>query len=84
MTYAIIHGNPISGLRLVGPFADWAACQDYIGRSDFGSDVWLAELEAPGPDLERYQQQWVDTREGRILDFDECGILGLDGTLRRP
>ncbi len=85
-SYIVVLGDPMHGLAFHGPFPSWDACQDYLNGPAAELVVhltgWVAELVSPEPDLERYQQQWVDTREGRPLDFDECARLGLDGTGR--
>jgi len=46
MAAAIVCGNPIDGLELIGPFDDFEAATEYAER-EIDDDWWVTELYLP-------------------------------------
>lgn len=42
----IIHGNPVDGIALIGPFPDGEAAVEYAER-ELDGDWWVADLTDP-------------------------------------
>jgi hypothetical protein len=46
--YVILHGNPIDGLSLVGPFDDGEIASEYAEANLNGAgEWWIVEVEKP-------------------------------------
>lgn len=49
--YAILHGNPVDGLTVVGPFDEFDDANGYADdHLNGGGEWWIVELIAPEED----------------------------------
>jgi hypothetical protein len=45
--HVVVIGNPVDGIRIVGPFKTAAHAEDYISSDPEGMYMWIAPLDAP-------------------------------------
>lgn len=44
--FILVYGNPIDGLKFIGPFGDAEAATEYAEKYGIEADWWLTELES--------------------------------------
>lgn len=66
LSHAIVVGNPIDGIQLIGPFASAEQAAEYA-ESYVRSEYWFTRLQEPSPDTESLKHTLIE-----LLQRHDC------------